>query len=42
MKRKQWLTILIVVVILGGLVYLQIREWRKFDWGTFEQNTATP
>ena len=40
MKRKQWLTILIVVLVLGGLVYLQIREWRKFDWGTFEQNTA--
>ena len=40
MKRRHYLTLLIVVVVLGALVYLQIREWRKFDWGTFKENTA--
>ena len=25
--------------MLGALVYLQIREWRRFDWATFRENT---
>jgi glycosyltransferase 2 family protein len=40
MNRKQLLTLLIVVLVLGALVYLQIKEWRKFDWGTFKENTS--
>ncbi len=40
MNRKHLLTLLIVLLVLGALIYLQIREWRKFDWGTFEENTA--
>lgn len=26
---------LIVVLVVVALVYLQFREWRRFDWGTF-------
>src|SRR3954454_5809843 len=40
MNRKQILTLLIVLIILAALVYLQVREWRKFDWETFKENTA--
>lgn len=40
MNRKHLLTLLIVVLVLGALVYLQIREWRKFDWATFKESTA--
>jgi len=40
MKRKHYFTLAIVVVVLGALVYLQVKEWRKFDWGTFKENTA--
>lgn len=40
MKRRHVLTLLIVMLVLGALVYLQIKEWRKFDWGTFKENTA--
>ena len=29
-----------MVLVLGALVYLQVREWRKFDWATFKENTA--
>ena len=40
MKRRHYLTFAVILVLLAALVYLQIREWRKFDWATFEQNTA--
>lgn len=40
MKRKHYATLLIVVLVLAALIYLQIKEWRKFDWGTFKENTA--
>jgi len=40
MKRRHYVTFAVVLVVLAGLVYLQIREWRKFDWATFEENTA--
>ena len=33
-NKRILLTVLGVVVLLG-LAYLQFREWRKFDWGTF-------
>ena len=33
-RRKQIITLLIVFFVLVALVYLQVREWRKFDWAT--------
>ncbi len=35
MKRKQFIITAVVLAILAGLVYLQIRTWRKFDWSRF-------
>jgi uncharacterized membrane protein YbhN (UPF0104 family) len=35
MKKKQLLTSIIVVAILGALVYVQVKAWRHFDWATF-------
>jgi hypothetical protein len=40
MKPRHFLTLLIVLLVLAALVYLQVKEWRKFDWGTFKENTA--
>jgi len=40
MKRSHFLTLFIVVLVLGALIYLQVKEWRKFDWATFKENTA--
>lgn len=37
-KRKILLTAL-VVIVLGALVYLQVRTWRKFDWQSFKEQT---
>ncbi len=31
-RRKQIITLLVIFLILAALVYLQVREWRKFDW----------
>ena len=39
MNRKHYATLAIIMLVLGALVYLQIREWRKFDWDTFAQAT---
>jgi len=35
MKRKQVLITAAVLAILAGLIYLQVRTWRKFDWQRF-------
>jgi len=35
MKKKQIFITVAVLAILAGLVYLQIRSWRKFDWARF-------
>src|SRR5215472_150209 len=35
MTRKRFLLLLLILVILGALVYLQIRAWRRFDWAKF-------
>lgn len=40
MKKKQTLILLIVVTVLGILVYLQFREWQRFDWATFVRVTS--
>ena len=39
MKRKQILISIVVVVVLAALVYLQIREWRRFDWQKFAEGS---
>ena len=30
----------VVVAVMLGLVYLQVREWQKFDWGRFWSQTG--
>ena len=30
----------VVLAVLAGLVYLQVREWRRFDWGEFWSQTG--
>jgi len=40
MTRKRIIVSAIVVAALAGLVYLQFREWRHFDWGVFWRYTA--
>jgi hypothetical protein len=35
MKKKRFIVTAVVLVILAGLVYLQIRTWRRFDWQRF-------
>jgi len=40
MTRKRIVISVIVVAALAGLVYLQFREWRHFDWGVFWDQTA--
>lgn len=37
-KRKILLTAL-VVIVLGALVYFQVKTWRKFDWQSFKEQT---
>jgi len=39
MKRKQIIISIVVVVVLAALVYLQIREWRRFDWQKFAEGS---
>jgi glycosyltransferase 2 family protein len=38
-QKRIWATA-IIVAILGALVYLQFRTWRKFDWSTFASVTG--
>jgi len=39
MDKKRFFISALVLAVLAGLVYWQIRTWRKFDWQTF--STAT-
>ncbi len=39
MKRKQIIVLLIVLFVLGALVYLQVRTWRRFDWEKFRDGS---
>src|SRR5207244_7575000 len=39
-NKKLIFTVLVTVVLLA-LVYLQFREWRKFDWSTFLEQIRT-
>lgn len=40
MNRKRTLILLAVVAVLAALVYLQFREWQRFDWATFVRVTS--
>lgn len=40
MKKKQFISILVVAAILGALVYFQFRSWQTFDWAKFRQYTG--
>ena len=39
MSRKNIVATLAVLAVFCGLVYLQIRTWKKFDWHTFWSTT---
>jgi hypothetical protein len=39
MRKKKLLITALVFVVLAGLVLRQIREWHKFDWQTFKDQT---
>ena len=42
MSRKRFLITTLVLIVLAGLVYLQVRTWKRFDWHRFwvaTQNT---
>lgn len=38
-RRKQIITLAVVFLLLAALVYLQFREWRRFDWAKFKEGT---
>lgn len=40
MKKKQIISLLVIVVILAVLVYLQFRSWQTFDWAKFRRYTS--
>ncbi len=40
MKRKHTITTAVVVLILGILVFLQVRHWHNFDWARFRAVTT--
>jgi glycosyltransferase 2 family protein len=40
MNRKRLVILLAVVAVLGVLIYLQFREWQRFDWATFARVTG--
>ena len=39
MNKKRVLTTAVVVLALAGLIYLQVRTWRKFEWSKFANAT---
>ncbi len=40
MNKKQILVSAVVVVVLGLLVFSQVRTWKRFDWHTFSSQTS--
>jgi len=36
MRRKRPLLFILLIVVLGALVYWQVRAWRRFDWEKFK------
>jgi uncharacterized protein (TIRG00374 family) len=39
MNKKRFITTTVVVLALAGLIYLQVRTWRKFEWRKFAAAT---
>src|SRR5579863_2417465 len=39
MNKKRALIYGLALAVLAGLVYMQFREWRTFDWGKFAEHT---
>jgi uncharacterized protein (TIRG00374 family) len=39
MNKKRVLTTAVVVLALAGLIYLQVRTWRRFEWRKFADAT---
>ena len=39
MDKKRLLATAVAFLILAGLIYLQYRHWRSFDWPTFWNQT---
>ena len=39
MSKKRILISAVLIVVLAGLVYLQFREWRRFNWHVFLERT---
>ena len=39
MKKRQYVITAAVLALLAGLIYLQVRTWRKFDWRRFWATT---
>ena len=40
MNKKRALISAVVVAVMLGLVYLQVREWQRFDWSRFWSQTS--
>ncbi len=40
MNKKRIISLLLLAGVLGVLVYLQVRAWRKFDWTKFAEQTG--
>jgi uncharacterized protein (TIRG00374 family) len=40
MTKKRLLILAVIVVVLGVLVYFQVREWRHFNWTVFWRQTG--
>jgi len=39
MHKRKFLITALIVIVLGALVYLQVKTWSKFDWRSFKEQT---
>ena len=40
MKKQRAIGFVVVFLILAGLIFLQVRTWKSFDWGKFSQQVV--
>ena len=40
MQKRRIITVIIILLALGALVYYQFEHWKRFDWHTFVTQTA--